>query len=260
MRARVDAEETRANDLLHTSVGLRSLAAEIEERALALETNAVNSEAAARVEADTGRGAVELRSRVADLMRRIEEAKAGPAAEISALDAQIAALDLRAREAEASQAAVDASKRAQHRVEELRAAEKTLAQAIESIDREVFLCESFVRAKVRLLEGRINLRFGIARFRLFKELVNGGLEECCDVSLGGVPYSSLNHGSRLNVGLDVINTIAGHVGFAPPIFIDNAESVTDILPTIGQQIRLVVSEPDKTLRVERQAMGAVATL
>jgi hypothetical protein len=35
-----------------------------------------------------------------------------------------------------------------------------------------------------------------------------------------------------------------------PIFIDNAEAVTQLIPINAQIIRLVVSEPDKTLRIE----------
>jgi len=64
----------------------------------------------------------------------------------------------------------------------------------------------------------------------------------------------------LNIGLDIINTLAEHFGFAPVVFIDNAESVTDILQTKGQQIRLIVSAADKKLRielVEREALKEV---
>ncbi|MBF9307868.1 hypothetical protein I3V59_14270, partial [Staphylococcus epidermidis] len=56
--------------------------------------------------------------------------------------------------------------------------------------------------------------------------------------------------ARINVGLDVINTLSTHYGITAPIFIDNAESVTDIIPTEAQQIQLVVSGQDKTLRME----------
>ena len=35
-----------------------------------------------------------------------------------------------------------------------------------------------------------------------------------------------------------------------PVIVDNAESVTRLIDTEGQIIRLVVSEADKTLRVE----------
>ena len=38
-----------------------------------------------------------------------------------------------------------------------------------------------------------------------------------------------------------------------PVFIDNAESVTHLTSTATQTIRLVVSEHDKTLRMETDA-------
>ena len=104
--------------------------------------------------------------------------------------------------------------------------------------------------KVRLLEDRINNKFKLARFKLFEVQVNGAVVERCDTTFSGVPYSNLNNGARINIGLDIINTLAEHFGFSPVVFIDNAESVTDILPTNGQQIRLIVSEKDKKLRVE----------
>jgi hypothetical protein len=65
-----------------------------------------------------------------------------------------------------------------------------------------------------------------------------------------VPYSNLNHGARLNVGLDIINTLSDFYNFNAPIFVDNAEAVTQLIPTRSQLIRLVVSEKDKKLRME----------
>jgi len=90
----------------------------------------------------------------------------------------------------------------------------------------------------------------MARFKLFETQVNGALAECCETTFNGVPYGNLNNGARLNIGLDIINTLSEHYGFAPVVFIDNAESVVNILPTKGQQIRLIVSGADKKLRVE----------
>lgn len=141
------------------------------------------------------------------------------------------------------------------RIAELEAEEKRLTQEFEELERQLNLCDLFVRAKVRLLTDRINSRFKLARFKLFDVQVNGGVAETCETTYQGVPYSSLNHGSRLNVGLDIINTLAERYGFAPPVWVDNAESVTRILPTRGQQIRLVVSAADKTLRVEQPAVS-----
>ena len=136
------------------------------------------------------------------------------------------------------------------RVKELKAREKELSAQWESLERSLFLCEQFVRAKVRLLTERINERFQRTTFRLFREQINGGLTECCDV-LWRENEALPSNGQSVQIGLDIINTLAGHLDFAPPIFVDNAESVTDLPATEGQQLRLVVSKGDKTLRIER---------
>jgi len=138
------------------------------------------------------------------------------------------------------------------RIAELQEQEKVLAAEFERLERELFLLDEFTRAKVDLLESRINSRFRLARFKLFREQINGGLEETCEVMVDGVPYNSLNNAARHNVGLDIIATLSEHFGIAAPIFLDNAESVTRPLETPGQQIRLIVSAVDKQLRVERR--------
>lgn len=140
---------------------------------------------------------------------------------------------------------------AEQRIEELSARERELAAEFERLEQELFLTEEFIRTKVNLLEEKINNRFQFARFKLFKQQINGGLEEICETTFNGVPYSSgLNNAARINVGLDIINTLSAHYGITAPIFVDNAEAVTKLIETHGQQIRLVVSEKDKQLRVE----------
>ncbi len=136
------------------------------------------------------------------------------------------------------------------RIDELAAEERKLAAEYEELERQLYLTEEFIRTKVKLLEGKINSKFRMARFKLFDVQVNGAISETCETTFNGVPYSNLNNGARLNIGLDIISTLAEHFGFAPPVWLDNAESVTDILPTKGQQIRLIVSEKDKKLRIE----------
>lgn len=140
---------------------------------------------------------------------------------------------------------------AKKRIDELMQQERELAAKYEQIESEVFLLEEFTRAKVGMLESRINGKFRYARFKLFDVQINGSVVECCETTYKGVPYSSgLNNGARINVGLDIINTLSEHYGVTAPIFIDNAESVTKLIETHGQQICLVVSEKDKQLRVE----------
>ncbi|QAS52834.1 AAA family ATPase [Halobacillus litoralis] len=137
------------------------------------------------------------------------------------------------------------------RVKELEAEQEKLGEEYEQLEEQLYLTEEFIRSKVNLLTSKINERFDQANFKLFKENINGGLEETCETLFDGVPYSSgLNNAARINVGLDIINTLSDHYGIQVPIFIDNAEAVTDLINLDSQMISLVVSEPDKNLRVE----------
>ncbi|MDI6789934.1 MAG: AAA family ATPase [Thermodesulfobacteriota bacterium] len=144
--------------------------------------------------------------------------------------------------------------RGQERIQELRGEQKSLAAEYEQLEKELNLCDEFTRAKVRLLDEKINSRFLQARFKMFEEQVNGGLAECCETLGGGVPWSSgLNNGAQIQIGLDIISTLSDHYGMRPCVWIDNSESVTSLPEMENQLIRLVVSEKDKKLRVEVEA-------
>lgn len=137
------------------------------------------------------------------------------------------------------------------RIDELMQQERELASEFEKLEEELYLTEEFIRTKVNLLEEKINSRFQHARFKLFDQQINGGLTEVCETLYNGVPYNSgLNNAARINVGLDIINTLSVHYGFTAPIFVDNSEAVTKMIDTNSQVISLIVSEADKQLRVE----------
>ena len=121
----------------------------------------------------------------------------------------------------------------------------------ERLEEELYLTEEFIRTKVNLLESKINSKFKYARFKLFSTQINGGLQETCETLYSGVPYGGgLNNAARINVGLDIINTLSEHYGLSAPIFVDNSEAVTKLIDVNSQVISLVVSEKDKQLRVE----------
>jgi len=152
-----------------------------------------------------------------------------------------------------SLAQVEQHKKGKARIEELKAQEKELVKEYEKLEKELYLLEEFTKRKVSLLEEKINSKFKLARFKLFNTLVNGRIEECCETIYDGVPYSTaLNNGMRKNIGIDIINTLSEHYKFSAPIWFDNREAVTELIPTNGQLINLVVSEKDKSLRVEQK--------
>lgn len=149
---------------------------------------------------------------------------------------------------------VQQSEQSLARIKELEEQEKKLAQEFEELEHQLYLTEEFTRTKVDLLEEKINSKFKYARFKLFETQINGGLREVCETTYEGVPYSGgLNNAARINVGLDIINTLSAHYGVQAVIFVDNAESVTKLIDIDSQVISLVVSEPDKELRIETDA-------
>ena len=136
------------------------------------------------------------------------------------------------------------------RIESLKEEARRASELLEAIDAKLFLIEEFTRFKTGFVEESVNKLFRIARFRLFREQTNGSLEERCDVVLDGVSYANLNSGARINVGVDIINTLSVIYGVRVPLFVDNAESVTALEPCASQTVRLIVSENDRKLRIE----------
>lgn len=135
------------------------------------------------------------------------------------------------------------------RIGQLREDAKNAAECLEAIEKMLFLMDEYSRYKTRFVEDSINGLFRIARFRLFREQANGGIEDRCDVVYDGIPYISVNNGMKINLGIDIINTLSAAYGVRVPLFVDNAESVTNLEKCSSQIVRLVVSENDKELRV-----------
>ena len=135
------------------------------------------------------------------------------------------------------------------RIKELEGQEKELAKAYEEQQRIIYLCEEYTKAYVDLVSDKINDSFNLVKFKLFENQINGGITETCEVTFEGVPYSDLNNAAKINAGLDVINSLSDKLDLKVPIFIDNAESVNELIKTDTQLVRLVVSK-DKELKID----------
>lgn len=158
---------------------------------------------------------------------------------IKALDA------LKARLANQAQIA-----RLNERIAELEAEEKTQAQELAELEQLEFTLAAFSKARIETIEERINGKFQLVRFKMFEQQINGGETESCECMVDGVPYSDLNTASRINAGIDIINALTEHYKINAPVFIDNRESVINLLPCKSQIINLIVSEGVKKLKVE----------
>lgn len=167
------------------------------------------------------------------------------------IDNQITELTQEKVEFENVKAIESSNKHLDDAIRDLRMQEDNLLDEKEEYVHQNQVLKAFITTRVKMLTENVNNKFNIAEFKLFNQLVNGELEETCVTTVDGVEYSGgLNNAARINVGLDIINTLSQHYKITAPIFIDNAESITDIIPTEAQQIQLIVSGQDKNLRME----------
>lgn len=174
-----------------------------------------------------------------ELETAIRNDRSGSTRELEEVDHLISATTEFIHEAQKAIADEDLRKRTEARIEELKTSEKTLATEHEKLSAELALIEKFARAKCSMLTDRINAFFSEVKWRLFDIQINGGIAECCECLLYNKAYStSLSTGEKVTAGLDCINALSKHFGVIMPVFVDNAESVSRILPTAGQQIRL----------------------
>lgn len=193
----------------------------------------------------------ELTRNIGELEIKIREAEAGENKDqLSGIAEQ---LDRNAKEQDARKniiAQAKANKATEARIEDLKSQETSLVEAVCEIEKNLFLLDELTRAKVNVLEERINSRFKVARFKMFSDQINGGLAETCEVTLDGVPYGSMNSAGRIQVGLDIIATLQDHYGVSCPIWIDNRESVVSIPDIDAQVISLIVTDNCPSLKVE----------
>jgi exonuclease SbcC len=143
------------------------------------------------------------------------------------------------------------NKKMETRITELMDEEKKLAQQLATLEGQEFLCEEFIKTKVELLENGINSEFKFVTFKLFEDYKNGGLSECCEILVDGIPFSNANTAGQINAGIDVINTLSNYYKVETVIFIDNRESINQLIETDSQVINLIVSK-DKTLIIESE--------
>ena len=193
----------------------------------------------------------ELNARIAEAEKTTSNSESDTHMKIYPIQEQINAERAKLAEIDKAIAGRELAERQKQRIAELSADEKRLAIEYSNLDKIAFLIDKFTKYKVDLLSEEINSHFKYAKFKLFEEQINGGVAECCEVTFKGVGYSDLNNASRINTGLDIINTLCKLNDKYATVIVDNAESVTDILPTTSQMVCLIVSAEDDALRVEK---------
>jgi DNA repair exonuclease SbcCD ATPase subunit len=188
----------------------------------------------------------ELQQQKADLQLKLDNASSDNAQAVAGVQQRIDEIDAGIKQVQGELAKFDQVIAQQKRVEELKQEELKLKQKYEDLDKQVYLLDQFTRAKASMMTEKINTKFKLVTFKLFDVLKTGDTSEICETLVDGVPYSTdLNNAAKINGGLDIINTLSDFYQVTAPIFVDNAESVNQLLPTDAQRIALLVSDDEK---------------
>ena len=139
--------------------------------------------------------------------------------------------------------------RKEKRIAELTAEQQTLSQQLTGLEQQDNAAMKLVQFYIEELEKKVNKMFDIVKFTMFEHHLNGNIKTKCECTMHGTPYQDLSNSEKINAGIDIINAMCRHRNAFAPIIVDNAESITDILPTASQQIRLVVSPQNKELTI-----------
>lgn len=190
-----------------------------------------------------------------EYIQEIEQAKSeleNNAIDTSEQEAEIVILNSKLTILEQELADVNGKQKCKERIAELEASLKAQAQAVADIEKEEAELKEFTEAKINMLGEAVNSKFKLVKFKLYDMQINGGYAECCEATVNGVPYRDLNNAMKINAGLDIINTLQKYYGTSAPVFVDNKESVNELISLESQLICLVVTA-DKELIINKEA-------
>lgn len=144
------------------------------------------------------------------------------------------------------------NKRIDDSIADLEDKRKDLNQEIADWERKLDLLKEFTRKKNELLQADVNKYLDFATAKLFRPLLNGDTEECCDFVYNGEAYArNLNHGARMLTEVDICRAFQKVASINFPIIIDDTESVDDWrIPQIDNQLIMLKHTQDKELVIE----------
>lgn len=191
-----------------------------------------------------------LMKKEADLQSQIDSARAN-SIDTSVLEQKKAELEIALEDAKAIIAQAAKNVEVDERIAELQTEQKEIGQKVADQEQMLYLLEEFIRFKLNKVSESINSHFKTVNFKLFETQLNGGMKDCCECTVNGIPYSALNSGHRIIAGLDIISSLSELYGLSVPIFVDNAESLNEFnVPDMDAQLILLSVSEDKQLKVE----------
>lgn len=137
-------------------------------------------------------------------------------------------------------------------VSELREKQRETQQKIADQESILDLLKKLDRKKNEILSESVNQYLEFCKVRLFRPLINGDTEECCEFIYKGEPYNrNMNHGAKLLTEIDICRAFQRKNDVEMPIIIDDTESLDAWrIPEIDTQLIVIRRTDDKELIIK----------
>ena len=148
----------------------------------------------------------------------------------------------------------DNAQRTRARIAELNTRETELGQKIAEVDEELQDVEDYKTTQNGLIEKAVNHLFKEVSFRMFKENINGSIEDDCTAIYRktGTAYPDASTGEKIVMGLDAKDVLSKHFDMEVFTFIDNSRELTLPIESNSQIIRLKAVKGLHELTVEKK--------
>ena len=163
------------------------------------------------------------------------------AAKVEPIKAKMESLMAERTELEKRMAQKATNERIDEERKRLLANQSTLQQAMAEYEAADADIAGFKKEKITAVENGVSSLFRMVHWKMYEaNVTNSGEKEICQAIIDGVPYEQQNTATQVNAGIDIATAFGQAYGVSAPLFIDNAESVTDLLETDRQLIKLTV--------------------
>ena len=137
---------------------------------------------------------------------------------------------------------IDSNRRCQKMIEELEESRDRYSAELDKAQMYLDLSEEFIKRRSKLLEDAVNKLFDNVRFKFTREAKSGKVSESCIPTFNGQNYQDLSASTKLICNLDIVKGFQRYYNAYLPLFIDNAEGITETLDCDAQTILLSVKK------------------
>ena len=137
---------------------------------------------------------------------------------------------------------IDSNRRCQKMIEELEESRDKYSAELDTAQMYLDLSEEFIKERSKLLEDAVNKLFDNVRFKFTREAKSGKVSESCIPTFNGQNYQDLSASTKLICNLDIVKGFQRYYNAYLPLFIDNAEGITETIDCDAQTILLSVKK------------------